>query len=204
MDSLLEKHEREKLLQLLNLSPNCFSNFPIMKQAYKKASKRLHPDKGGNNEQMMLLNSLWHRYQEGLIDLRSSQVCVLGLTDLWDITLEEFYGERLKELLLKTPQCFQKGLSTCNCFCSRLNNQHEILKEVKKKKCLVWGECFCYFCFHLWYGLPHNWETFDLWASVIAQMPKSLLHLEASKYYFLTAITVYFIGVKFMVFAGLF
>ncbi|AJA41151.1 large T antigen [Tadarida brasiliensis polyomavirus 1] len=73
MDSLLEKHEREKLLQLLNLSPNCFSNFPIMKQAYKKASKRLHPDKGGNNEQMMLLNSLWHRYQEGLIDLRSSQ-----------------------------------------------------------------------------------------------------------------------------------
>ncbi|AGA82578.1 large T antigen [Otomops polyomavirus KY156] len=74
MDRLFEKSEKDKLLQMLGVGSNCFCNFPLMKQAYKKASKKFHPDKGGNNEQMMLLNSLWQKYQEGIIDMRNSEV----------------------------------------------------------------------------------------------------------------------------------
>ncbi|AJA41156.1 large T antigen [Tadarida brasiliensis polyomavirus 2] len=74
MDRILERNERNDLIELLGVDSNCFSNFPIMRQAYKKASKKLHPDKGGDSEKMMLLNSLWQKYQEGLIDLRNTQV----------------------------------------------------------------------------------------------------------------------------------
>ncbi|AGA82573.1 large T antigen [Chaerephon polyomavirus 1] len=74
MDRILEKSEKETLLQLLELNSQCFCNFPIMRTAYKRASKKLHPDKGGSTQQMMLLNSLWQKYQEGIIDLRNTQV----------------------------------------------------------------------------------------------------------------------------------
>ncbi|AFP94191.1 large T-antigen [Alphapolyomavirus sturnirae] len=74
MDKVLRKKEKKMLLSLLELNSNCFSNFPLMKQAYKRASKKLHPDKGGNNEKMMMLNSLWQKYQEGIIELRNTQV----------------------------------------------------------------------------------------------------------------------------------
>ncbi|AJA41157.1 small T antigen [Tadarida brasiliensis polyomavirus 2] len=186
MDRILERNERNDLIELLGVDSNCFSNFPIMRQAYKKASKKLHPDKGGDSEKMMLLNSLWQKYQEGLIDLRNTQVCEASLLDLFDDSLEDTYEAHvLRELLLKTPQCLVKGPSTCRCISSLLINQHEILKAVLQKRCLVWGECYCYFCFLLWFGLPKNWETYEVWCAVICQMPKKLLQLSIlSKYYF--------------------
>ncbi|AFP94211.1 large T-antigen [bat polyomavirus 3b] len=74
MERMLEKEEKNQLLGLLELEPNCFFNFPIMRQAYKRASKKLHPDKGGDSEKMQLLNALWHKYREGVVELRNTQV----------------------------------------------------------------------------------------------------------------------------------
>ncbi|BAX01863.2 large T antigen [Miniopterus schreibersii polyomavirus 1] len=74
MDRLLEKKEREQLVELLEVHPQAFYNVPIMKTAFKKACKKWHPDKGGDTTKMTLLNSLWQRYQQGVIGLRSSQV----------------------------------------------------------------------------------------------------------------------------------
>ncbi|AGA82581.1 small T antigen [Otomops polyomavirus KY156] len=184
MDRLFEKSEKDKLLQMLGVGSNCFCNFPLMKQAYKKASKKFHPDKGGNNEQMMLLNSLWQKYQEGIIDMRNSEVCDISIGELLTITLQEHFGSKLREMMLKTPLCIVKGYTSCKCICSLLINQHSQLKEILDKKCLTWGECFCYFCFQLWYGLPHNWDTFELWSAVLAEYPTGLLQLDLSKYGF--------------------
>lgn len=184
MDKFLEKNEKQELLMLLDVSPNCFTNLPLMKQAYKRACKKLHPDKGGDNRQMMLLNCLWQKYQEGVLDLRSGpQVCPSWM-DIWDFSLQERYTPPvLRDLMLKSPQCLTRGGSNCNCIASLLISQHDKYKALLKKKCLIWGECFCIFCFTLWYGLANNWETFELWATIIAQMPKCLLHLNLSKYF---------------------
>uniref|UniRef100_A0AAU6S564 Large T antigen n=1 Tax=Plecotus auritus polyomavirus TaxID=3140010 RepID=A0AAU6S564_9POLY len=72
MEKILEKNEKKELIDLLEVSPHAFTNLPLMKKAYKKACKKLHPDKGGDNSRMMLLNSLWQKYQEGVLELRSS------------------------------------------------------------------------------------------------------------------------------------
>nr|CBX23445.1 large T antigen [Chimpanzee polyomavirus] len=73
MDKVLEKSDREMLIELLGIPSYAFGNFPIMKTAYKRASKIYHPDKGGSSEKMMLLNSLWQKFQEGLVDIRGSE-----------------------------------------------------------------------------------------------------------------------------------
>uniref|UniRef100_A0AAU6S4Y8 DNA 3'-5' helicase n=1 Tax=Myotis daubentonii polyomavirus TaxID=3139990 RepID=A0AAU6S4Y8_9POLY len=132
---------------------------------------------------MMLLNSLWHKYQEGVIHLRSFPEVRPGTMDLWDFSLEDCYSlPVLKDLMLKGPHCLCNRVSVCSCITSSLINQHHKLKERCNKKCLVWGECFCIFCFTLWYGMAYNWETFEVWAATISQMPKSLLLLNFSKY----------------------
>lgn len=90
MDKFLEKEEKNLLISLLEVNKNSFYNLPIMKQAYKKASKKLHPDKGGNLELMMMLNSLWQKYQEGVVDMRNTEVCAAWITDIWDVTCSFF------------------------------------------------------------------------------------------------------------------
>ncbi|AFU25598.2 large T antigen [Piliocolobus rufomitratus polyomavirus 1] len=73
MERVLQKSEKTQLMELLGIPKYAFGNFPIMKTAYKRASKSLHPDKGGSTEKMMLLNSLWQKFQEGFIELRNSE-----------------------------------------------------------------------------------------------------------------------------------
>ncbi|BAX01865.1 small T antigen [Miniopterus schreibersii polyomavirus 1] len=180
MDRLLEKKEREQLVELLEVHPQAFYNVPIMKTAFKKACKKWHPDKGGDTTKMTLLNSLWQRYQQGVIGLRSSQVRP-GQLDIWDVCLEQTFSiPQLRDLMLKSPQCLVMAKSCCTCIASTLINQHLYIKKREGKKCLVWGECFCIFCFALWFGAAHTWETFELWAKIIAQLPKCLLLLHLS------------------------
>lgn len=159
-----------------------------MKSAFRKASKKWHPDKGGNLSTMTLLNSLWQKYQGAVVELRNTQVCAAWVTDLWDVSCSFFYGpNKFKELVYKTPQCLNIGPTTCKCLCCVLNTQHALLKLQLCKKCLFWGECYCLRCFTIWFGLPTEHSTFELWAQVMAQMPRALLQLEAtvkSKYYF--------------------
>ncbi|BBG62172.2 large T antigen [Scotophilus kuhlii polyomavirus 3] len=168
MDKYLEKEEKYQLISLLDVSPNAFTNIPLMRQAFKKACKKLHPDKGGDNAQMMLLNSLWQKYQDGVLEMRNDpQVCTTWM-DIWDFSLQDCHTvSTLRDLMLKSPQCLSKGASSCNCIASKLIAQHDRYKLLLNKRCLVWGECFCIFCFALWYGLAPNWETFELWAAVV-------------------------------------
>nr|BCB97619.2 large T antigen [Bat polyomavirus] len=72
MERLLEREERTTLLELLGVNPQTFRNVPLMKQAFKRACRKHHPDKGGGPEKMVLLNSLWQKYQEAVLDMRST------------------------------------------------------------------------------------------------------------------------------------
>lgn len=185
MERVLEKSEKDVLLEMLEVNSLTFSNYPMMKQAYKRASKKYHPDKGGSNEQMMLLNSLWQKYQEGIIDIRNSQVCAADLSDLEDLTLGEYYGHRYRDEIIKSPQCLAKGKNNCKCITSILYNQHLILKRLGLKPCLQWGECYCFACFALWFGLSPSWESFEVWIAILEETPRALLQLdEIGKYLF--------------------
>ncbi|AFU25599.1 small T antigen [Piliocolobus rufomitratus polyomavirus 1] len=187
MERVLQKSEKTQLMELLGIPKYAFGNFPIMKTAYKRASKSLHPDKGGSTEKMMLLNSLWQKFQEGFIELRNSEVCPVNFSDCYDIKLVKICGgpKRFNDAFLRSPQCLQKGLNLCKCITSLLFNQHDTIKLGSNKICLMWGECFCFYCFILWYGMEKNWETFDIWKFVIAEMPAGLLKVdsEISKYF---------------------
>ncbi|BAX01883.1 small T antigen [Miniopterus schreibersii polyomavirus 2] len=181
MDRLLERDERKQLVQLLEVTPQAYYNVSLMRTAFKRVCRKLHPDKGGDPRQMTLLNSLWQRYQEGVIRLRTTQVGVRKQLDIWDVCLEDCYSmSQLRDLMLKSPHCLVKAKSSCNCLASTLINQHFDIKKAQGKKCLVWGECLCIFCFTLWFGCSPTWETFELWAKTVATLPRCMLLLKQS------------------------
>ncbi|ARH52633.1 LT [Raccoon-associated polyomavirus 2] len=99
MDTVLSKAEKEELMSLLELAPACYGNFPLMQQKYKKASLKLHPDKGGDEEKMKRLNSLFSKVVTSLAELRdqprsfSSQDIPTYGTREWEQWWEEFNGE---------------------------------------------------------------------------------------------------------------
>nr|BCB97620.1 small T antigen [Bat polyomavirus] len=182
MERLLEREERTTLLELLGVNPQTFRNVPLMKQAFKRACRKHHPDKGGGPEKMVLLNSLWQKYQEAVLDMRSTPEVRATQMNFWDATLQDMYpAAMLREMMLKGPHCLVKRRNNCTCLASTLINQHLKYKKLKSKQCLVWGECFCIFCFTLWYGMASTWQTFEVWAQVIVELPYSLLQL-TSKY----------------------
>nr|AHN49690.1 truncated large T antigen [Merkel cell polyomavirus] len=71
MDLVLNRKEREALCKLLEISPNCYGNIPLMKAAFKRSCLKHHPDKGGNPVIMMELNTLWSKFQQNIHKLRS-------------------------------------------------------------------------------------------------------------------------------------
>ncbi|AWD33803.1 large T antigen [Tupaia glis polyomavirus 1] len=73
MDRVLEKSEKKELIKLLGIPAHSFGNIAVMKSAYKKVSKKYHPDKGGSGEVMMSLNSLWQKFQEGCLEIRHEE-----------------------------------------------------------------------------------------------------------------------------------
>ncbi|QIQ69322.1 small T antigen [Alphapolyomavirus callosciuri] len=179
MDRILEREERKKLVELLGIDPVLYGNIPVMKSAYKRASKVLHPDKGGTGNDMMILNFLWQKFQEGVTEARCPEVrgAFWFHSELFQVPLIEFCGgiDKFMLLFLKTPQCLLKGRTSCNCITSLLLKQHADRKLLHKKRCLVWGECFCYYCFALWFGFEQSWTSFEFWKRVIAETPVQLL-----------------------------
>ncbi|AWD33804.1 middle T antigen [Tupaia glis polyomavirus 1] len=179
MDRVLEKSEKKELIKLLGIPAHSFGNIAVMKSAYKKVSKKYHPDKGGSGEVMMSLNSLWQKFQEGCLEIRHEEVGCWWFDDP-DGTLYAYCGsiEAFENNFLRSPACIARGRSRCHCITSLLSTQHFVLKLQYKKPCLVWGECFCYFCFCLWFGLEwRHWQNFEWWKRSLADIPVKLLHL---------------------------
>lgn len=169
-------------MSLLELAPACYGNLPLMQQKYKKASLRLHPDKGGDEEKMKRLNSLFSKVVTSLADMRdqprsfSSQV---NLLDKSYVSTGDYYGDKFdKKMVRDFDLCIRQGLTfTCRCVSCRLDQQHIQLKKKKSKPCLVWGECLCFSCYRSWFGLDLNPETLHWWKYCIWRMPMGWLNL---------------------------
>ncbi|AWD33739.1 small T antigen [Philantomba monticola polyomavirus 1] len=178
MDRLLQKEEKALLIKLLGISPTSFGNIPLMRDAYKRASKKYHPDKGGEGVEMTLLNSLWQRFQEGLLELRNPEVCVAWFSDLLDITLIDVCGyTKFNNQFLRVPACLMPGQSTCCCITSQLLTQHALAKK-SGQRCQVWGQCFCYYCFCIWYGFKHCNNSIEWWKFTVGNTSNMILKIQ--------------------------
>ncbi|AGA82591.1 small T antigen [Eidolon polyomavirus 1] len=183
MDTALTRVEKKKLCFLLDLPPQCYGNVPMMKSRYKRACLKLHPDKGGEDLLMKELNMLWQKFQEGIFNLRRDIPSFEEVsTTHWEVcplTLADFIANGYRGKFCLSAACLnnRQRESLCKCICCKLHRQHCSLKILRKKNCLVWGECFCYWCFLEWFGFPNNWESFDWWQKILEETEFELLHL---------------------------
>nr|AJP06397.1 large T antigen [WU Polyomavirus] len=118
MDKTLSRNEAKELMQLLGLDMTCWGNLPLMRTKYLSKCKEFHPDKGGNEEKMKKLNSLYLKLQECVSTVHqlneeedevwsSSQIPTYGTPD-WDYWWSQFnsYWEeelRCNEEMPKSP-----------------------------------------------------------------------------------------------------
>lgn len=188
MDIVLSREERVELCLLLDLPQHCFGNLPMMKFYFRKACLKLHPDKGGDQVKMQRLNELWTCFQESIDCLRNGESAgyyafQVSNPLMWDVetaTLEEVMGSNLTpQKLVKGPACKRgrEPVKDCRCFTCKFSKQHKDIKKEKKKRCLVWGECFCYWCYLLWFGFPDDWDSFDWWLEIIKKTELSILNI---------------------------
>ncbi|ABN09926.1 large T antigen [KI polyomavirus Stockholm 350] len=100
MDKTLSREEAKQLMQLLCLDMSCWGNLPLMRRQYLVKCKEYHPDKGGNEESMKLLNSLYLKLQDSVSSVhdlneeedniwQSSQIPTYGTPD-WDEWWSQF------------------------------------------------------------------------------------------------------------------
>ncbi|WWE89199.1 middle tumor antigen [Castor fiber polyomavirus 1] len=187
MDRILCREEKHELITLLDLPPQCWGNLPMMKSYYKKMCLVHHPDKGGDLLKMMRMNELWQKLQNNILELRTessssyfSQVSTFCWDEL-DMTCGEYYGKQFDQHFMKIyPTCLIYT-KKCNCLVSKLRQQHAIRRKKLKKKCLVWGECFCYGCYLIWFGFPDSEECFLWWKQIIKDTEFRLILI--CKYY---------------------
>ncbi|ALN69895.1 LTAg [Betapolyomavirus secumuris] len=66
MDHQLTREESQRLMHLLKLPMEQYGNFPLMRKAFLRACKIVHPDKGGSDELSQELISLYRRLEESL------------------------------------------------------------------------------------------------------------------------------------------
>ncbi|BBG62122.1 large T antigen [Rhinolophus thomasi polyomavirus 1] len=98
MDHTLTREESIKLMQLLNLPLEQYGNFPLMRKAFLKRCKIMHPDKGGDVEAAKELISLYKKLEECLPPLHTeegfstSQIPTYG-TPEWEAWWKEFNAE---------------------------------------------------------------------------------------------------------------
>ncbi|ADV15634.1 small T antigen protein [Human polyomavirus IPPyV] len=183
MDQTLSLEERNELMDLLQLTRAAWGNLSLMKKAYKTVSKIYHPDKGGNPEKMQRLNELFQKLQVTLLEIRSN--CGSSSSQVawyfWDEnfrTLGAFLGEKFNQRIIGGyPDCITYNKPSCCCIVCLLKQQHKSTKINKKKPCLVWGECFCYKCYLLWFGFPEDFTSFNYWTLLMRNMDLSLLRL---------------------------
>ncbi|AWD33790.1 small T antigen [Deltapolyomavirus canis] len=182
MDAVLTKAEKKELMSLLSLNAACYGNLPLMQQKYKKAALKFHPDKGGDEEKMKRLNTLFSKVYQNLSDLRDQPRSSSSQVNPWEkeiITAGDYFGRKFDKKCCKEYfWCVIESLTkTCKCICCLLDQQHLQLKKTKNKPCLVWGECLCFTCYRGWFGLDLNTETLHWWKFCIYRMPMEWLNI---------------------------
>ncbi|AFU25612.1 small T antigen [Alphapolyomavirus apaniscus] len=185
MDRFLTREEGMELMDLLKIPLSSYGNFSVMKFAYKKKSLEYHPDKGGDPEKMARLNSLWSKLQEGVYQARQEFAAEHGPQVgawFWDCnycTVKDYFGKHFNTLIIKHfPQCCEQPMPECTCLTCKVGLQHAIYKQMHRKMCVVWGECFCYRCYCIWFAEPpRDPNTFGAWSAILGDLDLHLVNL---------------------------
>ncbi|AFU25582.1 small T antigen [Alphapolyomavirus quartipanos] len=188
MDQILSRSQRKELISLLDLPPDEYGNYPLMKHQFKKMCLVYHPDKGGDGEKMRKLNSLWQLFNNQLLEMRDNrfdmqQVRNMSLDD-WDdlLTLREAVDGFEEKFIKVFPCCFTRiAAYKCRCIVCMLRQQHLIMKE--DKRYVLWGACFCHRCYLDWYGLCGTEQHLIWWKRLIQDTPFISMRLNAHDLY---------------------
>ncbi|BAQ55553.1 small t antigen [Bat polyomavirus 6a] len=162
MDHALTREESVRLMQLLKLPMEQYGNFSLMRKAFLRECKNLHPDKGGNPELAKELITLYRKLEEQVSSLNvdeevptSQQVC------------DDFF------LYLKDWEQCHRRQKPCVCLFCLLRDNHET--KSRQPKC--WGSCYCFQCFVVWFGIEYCWMSWLSWRAIIAELPFSTLNI---------------------------
>lgn len=164
MDTGLTREESKKLLELLQLGPENYGNWGVMRKAFLQRMKELHPDKGGNPEQAKTLISLYKKLEANITTLNPE-----------DTFSTSEVGATSCFIYLKDWLDCNMGYKECYClFCI---TRHKHKHRDHKDRPLFWGTCHCFKCFCLWFGLDWSYTTFLIWKETVGQLPYKSLNL---------------------------
>ena len=183
MDKLLGRSEVKELMDLIGLNMACWGNLPLIQHKVRMACKKYHPDKGGDPEKMQRLNVLKDKLQATLRNAQSGGSPIWHYSSdevsFWDLdlTVGEFLGpEWNRKKLWDFNLCVRQGLRACCCIHCLLKRKHK-KKRKEQKRPLVWGDCWCFGCYLMWFGVPCNEEAFMWWSHIIYQTPMDVVNL---------------------------
>ncbi|AFU25616.1 small T antigen [Betapolyomavirus calbifrons] len=157
MDHTLTRDESKLLMELLNLPMEQYGNFPLMRKAFLQKCKILHPDKGGDQETAKMLISLYKRLEAEVQSLNTD-----------DCFTTDQVCEISNMIFLKDWRTCRMGSVKCTCLFCLLKREHKQQLIGRPK---VWGTCYCFNCYILWFGLEHTYDIFLSWKALIAITP---------------------------------
>lgn len=166
MDKVLNREESLQLMDLLGLERSAWGNIPLMRKAYLKKCKEFHPDKGGDEEKMKKMNTLYKKMEDGVKYAHQPD-----FGGFWDAT--EVFASSINPgvdaiYCKQWPECAKKMSTNCICLLCLLRMKHENRKLYRKDP-LVWVDCYCFDCFRMWFGLDLCEGTLLLWCDIIGQ-----------------------------------
>ncbi|AIT68769.1 small t antigen [Bovine polyomavirus 3] len=171
MDRVLAREEAKELLGLLGLPPTCWGNMPLMKKKLREARIKYHPDKGGDNQTMARLNDLWAKAQAKLESVHESDPGFFSgpVSFFWDSdypTLGEMLGPLWGSKIKRNSHCVVFGMRACTCITCVLGQIHQ--KKLKAwRRPITWGECYCFNCYLVWFGLRRDWAAHYWWSCIL-------------------------------------
>ncbi|BAQ55577.1 small t antigen [Bat polyomavirus 6b] len=162
MDTGLSREESQRLLELLQLDPEHYGNWQLMRKSFLRMCKIMHPDKGGNPEAAKELITLYKKLENNISSLNPEECFTTS-----QVEKSNFF------LYIKDWKECNMGLKPCVCiFCLTRKNHKE-----RKNKNLIWGKCYCFACYCTWFGLEWCWFTWLTWRNIIAETPYHALNL---------------------------
>ncbi|AJI42786.1 small T-antigen [Anubis baboon polyomavirus] len=166
MDKVLNREESMELMDLLGLERAAWGNLPLMRKAYLKKCKEFHPDKGGDEDKMKRMNTLYKKMEQ---DVKVAHQPDFGAWHSSEVGSD--FPPCPDTLYCKDwPLCATKPSANCPCMLCQLRNRHAYRKFLRRDP-LVWIDCYCFDCFRQWFGLDLTEEAVHWWSHIIGETP---------------------------------
>ncbi|AKC98335.1 small t antigen [Sheep polyomavirus 1] len=170
MDRALNREEARELMKLLELDMSLYGNLPVMRRAFLAKCKELHPDKGGDGNQMKRLNVLYRTMEANIKESQEEE--------FWNYSWSPQEVGEVDAIYIKDwTLCSHYRVASCPCLMCQLHRSHLRNKGNVCWRPNVWLRCYCYDCFLTWFGLPREYSTAQLWVSILADTPFRNLNL---------------------------